>query len=503
MNDVQPFDPTDILVADHQSPGLEEIKPNYESAETPPPVLTQDSSTELSDSEDEVGPAPKRRRGRRKKGCQSEYGVLSQLDPTSNDPARHALKYALDSATPSEVDQEEERQAHVNGDSMVIDRPMSATVVSTDAAVKMTQRLKATTGEEDDNFDPLDMLADGHHEDYRAQVLRTNGVHKAYGDGESRSVEASDNLPPVQKQLDYKPPPLRPITTGTPRSVSDWEGSVDEAKATSPGLIQFTINAANASEPGNTLPAMQMSPPRSPGQVSVEHKTLPSITTALSIDSNSPFSAHSPDLSRPTLSHIGHQYGPSSPAYLHSSMSPPTGVPSHPSFYRNPLNRDGSTSTPSDYAITSTNGSSSTPASSITTQSPSSYPTPTTAHSDTQLNSISQLSRHLSLSTPTSPAHDQTQYPCSSHSNSNTHPSLSSSDHSTNSDDYNTPGSFKCTIPGCTAIPFQTQYLLNSHMNVHSDTRPHFCPVKNCARGPGGQGFKRKNEMIRYIPPPP
>ncbi|KAH0833738.1 hypothetical protein AYO21_04480 [Fonsecaea monophora] len=58
-------------------------------------------------------------------------------------------------------------------------------------------------------------------------------------------------------------------------------------------------------------------------------------------------------------------------------------------------------------------------------------------------------------------------------------------------------GPFKCTYEGCNAAPFQTQYLLNSHMNVHSDTRTHFCPVKDCPRGHGGLGFKRKNEMIR------
>jgi hypothetical protein len=58
-------------------------------------------------------------------------------------------------------------------------------------------------------------------------------------------------------------------------------------------------------------------------------------------------------------------------------------------------------------------------------------------------------------------------------------------------------GNYPCTHEGCTAIPFQTQYLLNSHMNVHSDTRTHFCPVEECPRGPGGLGFKRKNEMIR------
>ncbi|KAF2823265.1 hypothetical protein CC86DRAFT_372283 [Ophiobolus disseminans] len=59
-------------------------------------------------------------------------------------------------------------------------------------------------------------------------------------------------------------------------------------------------------------------------------------------------------------------------------------------------------------------------------------------------------------------------------------------------------GAFRCDYPGCNALPFQTQYLLNSHTNVHSQNRPHYCPVKGCPRSEGGKGFKRKNEMIRH-----
>ena len=58
--------------------------------------------------------------------------------------------------------------------------------------------------------------------------------------------------------------------------------------------------------------------------------------------------------------------------------------------------------------------------------------------------------------------------------------------------------SFKCDYPGCAAASFSTQYLLNSHANVHSSNRPHYCPVKTCSRSEGGKGFKRKNEMIRH-----
>ncbi|OAL05876.1 hypothetical protein IQ06DRAFT_210383 [Phaeosphaeriaceae sp. SRC1lsM3a] len=59
-------------------------------------------------------------------------------------------------------------------------------------------------------------------------------------------------------------------------------------------------------------------------------------------------------------------------------------------------------------------------------------------------------------------------------------------------------GNFRCEYPGCNALPFQTQYLLNSHTNVHSSNRPHYCPVPGCPRSEGGKGFKRKNEMIRH-----
>lgn len=60
------------------------------------------------------------------------------------------------------------------------------------------------------------------------------------------------------------------------------------------------------------------------------------------------------------------------------------------------------------------------------------------------------------------------------------------------------PPSYKCDIAGCTAAPFQTRYLLSSHLNTHSELRPHYCPVKGCPRGVDGKGFKFKNEMIRH-----
>lgn len=59
------------------------------------------------------------------------------------------------------------------------------------------------------------------------------------------------------------------------------------------------------------------------------------------------------------------------------------------------------------------------------------------------------------------------------------------------------------TIPFKVGTPLSktntvTDFRVSSHANVHSQTRPHFCPVKGCPRSEGGKGFKRKNEMIRH-----
>ncbi len=60
---------------------------------------------------------------------------------------------------------------------------------------------------------------------------------------------------------------------------------------------------------------------------------------------------------------------------------------------------------------------------------------------------------------------------------------------------------YRCPVKGC-SIFFSHQSLLSSHMNVHNVKRIYFCSVDGCPRGPGGRGFKRKNEMIRFAMPP-
>lgn len=53
---------------------------------------------------------------------------------------------------------------------------------------------------------------------------------------------------------------------------------------------------------------------------------------------------------------------------------------------------------------------------------------------------------------------------------------------------------YKCLVPRCTAKPFRSKSLLDSHKVVHSDARPYSCPIRGCL-----QSFNRKNEMRRWV----
>ncbi|KPM44906.1 hypothetical protein AK830_g1642 [Neonectria ditissima] len=114
-----------------------------------------------------------------------------------------------------------------------------------------------------------------------------------------------------------------------------------------------------------------------------------------------------------------------------------------------------------------------------------------------------QNSRHYFLSPPVSPPSSPSAYLYGNEA-SGTIPSIPSSPTSITDrasiDDITSPriGAYTCTFSGCTAPAFQTQYLLDSHANVHSQARPHYCPVTGCPRSEGGKGFKRKNELIRH-----
>jgi hypothetical protein len=310
--------------------------------------------------------------------------------------------------------------------------------------------------EDDEGFEDID---EDETEESRDSPPKVNGVHVEDSKSPFKTLIPAPKLSPNKVILDVKPPPLRPPPINIPTPPTPYQSDPDQLEdslAKSPALARFTIPRLHG-DPLNTLPAMQMSPPRSSTTSSPELKqTLPSLEAALS-EAGTPYSASSPPVSRPSP-------GQTTSFTPNSAMSAPP----------LPLWRTHTSgSTPSDYVV-SASGSMSTPTSSIVNQSPAaSHPTPTSISSDQPPRVESSAEYMISPDGETQDINGIVGIPNGT--------------------------VYKCDMPDCTAAPFQTQYLLNSHMNVHSDTRPHFCQVPGCARGPGGQGFKRKNEMIRYV----
>lgn len=455
MSDAQIYDTQNYLLEAQQTPPLVPVNPSFDNNETPPPIATRDSSLEPSEEDEDEAPGGPPRRGDEETPPKADHVLLRQLGPNYLETANYGLKQYIGTSTG--VQEEAYAMTVValaqNGDT----RDGSS-----------AHNGKEATLEDDEGFVMIDAISKGA---VNGQVIG-NSMHTSEAETVLKSLDPAFPLRPTNAALDVRPPPSLdvkppprppPILTSGSTTRPVQRPLEEDTLAKSPALARFTINRADG-DPCNTLPAMQMSPPRSASNGSPESKqTLPSLTTALS-DAGTPFTAHSPNFPRASPGQTS-QYGPSP----HSGMSPPS-LP-NPPFWRTST-REGSISTPSDYAIVSASGSIPTPASSILNPSPAaSHHTPIAASPD-------RIRLDSSVEQVLSPESDGQE------TNGIGGPFAGSN--------------YKCSIPGCTAAPFQTQYLLNSHMNVHSDTRPHFCPVKNCARGPGGQGFKRKNEMIRY-----
>lgn len=507
-----------------RSPPLEEKVPLCRHESTPPPEVTPDSSPQ-SDFTDDEGELQRNRGLTSRKGrtipSLSDAVLIGYLDPNRPDIAQYAELQPLTASTPSEAEdsdfgsngnaskeEEEEEEATEENreensededdsdrgdfarDTPMLDnqRPQEAAYAAgvdaqaiAEAAFKEVEaNLKDVVEVTVESFDE-EMIDDPQSAEFPSDAFSVKKEQEVGEDGLAdreatpQPQEEQPLLPPSKPRehlFDLKPPPLSSLRTRTPSLSQCYDGC--DSIATSPALAKFTIKEEDA-DPQDKLPEMQMSPPRtSRGNSGDSRQTLPSLTTTLSSMSSisdsvgTAFSGHSPRMTRPSPSVS--QFGPSPSSYSQPSpgtgMSPPRmptmpSMPSNPSFYRTL----STTSTPSEYSSATT--LSSVPTESSTT----SYPTPTTVTSEN-----APLDGLSGLSGVGSDAQD----------------GLSSNGPFSNTE-------FVCTYPGCRAPPFQTQYLLNSHANVHSNTRPHFCPVKNCARGPGGQGFKRKNEMIRQV----
>jgi hypothetical protein len=473
------YDPYDFLP---RSPGLEPIKPNLKPAPTPPPFVLSSSSPSPESEESEIELARdgdiqskprrsrKRKKGRRRRRHEPTQGdtvLISYLEPNRPDIAQQAGKVVLNSASQSE-DEEGEEGEEEDVEEVGAVRRMENGIRPTPSEVLTAKAAEALAVVRDDDLAMVDATKDQWSEkrkaDFRDAPTMNGVTHNDQGPEVSPAFAKPSQISSVRTGFDLKPPPR----TETARLTEEMSRDEDSTPI-SPTLAKFAINPSEA-DPESILPAMQKSPPRSASTHSPDtSQSLPSLQTTLSglsdpgvngIHAPSPFqpsSGLSPQFVRhPTFS--SQSTGPSPGTYSQPSpgMSPP-GYPSHPSYWRRPPT-EGSLSTPSTYDA-------STPASMPGPSPAQSYHTP---NAQDHRGSVDSGSTPQLLNGPLPPNGPFTS------------------------------STFKCTYTGCTAAPFQTQYLLNSHANVHSSNRPHFCPVADCTRGPGGKGFKRKNEMIRH-----
>lgn len=473
-----------------RSPGLSPIKPHLGLVEdSPPPLVPYDPTPEASELEEEDKEISPRRRKRRRKGrtrpSESDRVLISYLENNRPDISNHAGRHPLDSQSDSEGGSESEE---IDEPSNPPERHMRSQerdrVIQNGPPVMHLQSMVlaegAPVGTRRDDFPMVNPPG---------PISAIRRVHPpptaTHSRCETESLQISSSCPKPEenrkKELDLKPPPLALDLLHPTREL----GHADEDSiVTSPALGRFTIKPQNADPDAITLPALHRSPPRSSPAGSPDNRqTLPSIREIRNLTIphfNDPASS----MSLAGLSPLRSPHMTETPvSYLQSPhQGPGMSPPEHPSRYTSgswrSSTRDSSISTCSEYATTPSVATS-TPSSSIhLTQSPAaSYPGALSTLPEQGVGK--QLSQEEKSLLPDSAMG-----------------SMDSSDNSL------IPGPFRCTFAGCVAIPFQTQYLLSSHMNVHSNQRPHFCPVKGCPRGVGGQGFKRKNEMIRcvYLP---
>lgn len=467
---------TDIL---RRSPGLLEVKPHLGLVEdSPPPLVPYDPTPESSELEEEEDKARPPRRRKRRKGrtskSQSDQVLIQYLAPDRPEISNHAGRHPLDSQSESD---EESGSEDLDGPSTSGHSPMRSPqplIQNVPPVVHLQSMAIAEAAPKRDDFPMVDRPWPISGGGRRIHTPPTTTISIS----EAHPPQKSSSCPKFEvgrrKEFDLKPPPLELDLLRSPRDSGREE---EDSIVKSPALGRFTIKPQNADPDAITLPALHRSPPRSSPAGSPEYRqTLPSIrnltiphfndSASVSLAGLSPMRT-SPRMTETPISYLhSPHHGP--------GMSPPEQPLRYPGSWRSST-RDSSISTCSEYT-SPPSVTTSTPGSSIhLTQSPAaSYP-----------NSLPPLPEQGPIK-----ALSQDEQPVLQDS------AMTMSDLT---ESQLMAGPFRCNFPGCLAIPFQTQYLLSSHMNVHSNQRPHFCPVKGCPRALGGQGFKRKNEMIRCV----
>ncbi|KAF2438898.1 hypothetical protein P171DRAFT_490935 [Karstenula rhodostoma CBS 690.94] len=484
-----------------KSPGLKPFCPRATPSPSPPPLVTHHVAHYPTTHN--VSPSSSRRRNksnrRKTRPSQGDFVLIRVMDPNQPDIARQASERALNSDSGSEIEDEDmenrspteatrTNQSKTDGASLDLSRvAQRALNVDEYTFVKPHAPLHRDSVVEPDGHDPLRKAS------IASQATDTSG------NGSLLSV--SDALARTRT--------LSVVSATSSSSRDERNGSIANGRIDSgssgktPDLYELAIPSRSGS-PSQKLPALQT--PQSPPQDGVanspnsQKQQLPGFrhlsdlaeTAIQEQETRNNSIAHRQSISSTGQSptSVGRQLSitslsPNSNYGPHSATSP-AGDPQLQFQTRDPFLRSGqhltlfaNTRRPSQ-ASDSGPYSASTLHSATTSDSyQSEGVSPGAQSTPIEIRGGRNLSIDGALASRTLPP------PPGVGANIGLVPSHGS-------------GTFKCDYPGCTALPFQTQYLLNSHANVHSQSRPHYCPVPGCPRAEGGKGFKRKNEMIRH-----
>ncbi|KAF2643227.1 hypothetical protein P280DRAFT_246801 [Massarina eburnea CBS 473.64] len=470
-----------------RSPGLRPFKPRVTPSPSPPPVVTH--RIRISPTLQNVSSPSSRRRkkpNRRKtRPSQGDFVLIRIMDPNRPDIAREVGERALNSDSGSEIDDDDmdERSptaeipsldlSKVAQDALNASTNPNATVLTVDFKTPALPAHRDSVVEPDsqERNNTITTSTDSSRSDASPTGVGTNGTQSSSAEAKSPSSTSLATSPLFGAEYHG------PISNGQVRHTA----------VTSPNLLGLTIPSPRGTDV-TRLPALQtpQSPPQDGSAASPSQKQqLPSFRHLSDLAETA---AQEQEINRAQLSHrqsissIGQSPTSVVRQLSITSLSPGNAYPlsaASPGGSSDVQGRDPFLRTGQQLAFLSTRRPS---------QASDAGPYSATLHSATTNDSYQssdglspgsqghRLSIESALSRTLPPPVGPNIQHIPSHG----------------------AGGFKCDYLGCNAAPFQTQYLLNSHANVHSQTRPHFCPVPDCPRSEGGKGFKRKNEMIRH-----
>lgn len=461
---------TDGGYSDPDEDVLRPISVKYKQEQSPRIYIPTSSSGSPSPEPGRTEVKKRRRKGRTRPS-QGDAVLISYLDPNRPDIAQEAAQRALNSASQSEAGEEEEVDGGMSGDGEHGQNDSGSRHNHQDSsahAIELKSTARAALNDVVmDRLSPDNSVVPARLAIHGAADVTTIQNHRRNSDDAtpSASVNAFDESSAPSRSL-RPPPPLKIVAAS---SDNKGDGGGEESIGTSPALAKFAISAAEAN-PESTLPAMQKSPSGSASNCSPDGtQSLPSLKTTLSQIADTPIVETPNNTFSPFPSTQGQSPTMSRSPYIIGMAGPSPGVYSHPSPSSS---KDTTAMSPPIFPNHSSCWHNGRKEGSFATTAPASVP------------ALTPVAAYPTTKEPMSPEGSTTPQVLNGPLPSINGPSTSTS--------------FQCSHPGCNAQPFQTQYLLNSHANVHSSDRPHYCSVKGCSRSIGGKGFKRKNEMIRH-----